>query len=89
MSGMTRRALLRGAAGAAAGAGAASLPAWARFALPAATRLRRPDSRPFPHLPAGQESMPEIKHVVVLIMENTRSTTCWEWSPTSCAGGAR
>ena len=32
--------------------------------------LRRPDSRPFPHLPAGTPSIPEIEHVVVLMMEN-------------------
>ena len=37
----------------------------------AATRPRyRAGDRPFPHLPAGRESIPEIKHVVVLMMEN-------------------
>jgi phospholipase C len=45
------------------------LPAWAKpTAL--APGIRRPDSRPFPHLPAGTPTMPQIDHVVVLIMEN-------------------
>jgi phospholipase C len=70
---LTRRAALRAAA---AGGGAAvlggGLPAWARIPIAdeAKTRIRKPDSRPFPHLPAGHESMREIKHVVVLMMEN-------------------
>ncbi|HVV76448.1 MAG TPA: alkaline phosphatase family protein [Mycobacteriales bacterium] len=33
-------------------------------------RLRHPDSRPFPHLSAGADTMPEIEHIVVLMMEN-------------------
>jgi phospholipase C len=67
---LTRRTLLRGAAGGAGLLYAGALPAWARtFASPAAG-LRRPGSRPFPHLPAGAESMQQIKHVVVLMMEN-------------------
>ncbi len=49
---------------------AAGLPAWARIPLAEAATLRQPNSLPFPHLPAGHESMPEIKHVVVLMMEN-------------------
>ncbi len=66
---VTRRTLL----GAAAGAGIATvtaggLPAWARAV--AHTHLRRPDSLPFPHLPAGHPGMPQIKHIVVLMMEN-------------------
>ena len=32
--------------------------------------LLTPDSRPFPHLAAGTDSIPEIDHVVVLMMEN-------------------
>jgi phospholipase C len=66
---VTRRTLLRGAAGGAALIAGAGLPAWARPVrnLPP---LRRPDSLPFPHLPAGHASMPQIEHVVVLMMEN-------------------
>jgi phospholipase C len=68
---LSRRTLLRGAAGGAALLATGGLPAWARFpATAAAAHLRRPDSRPFPHLPAGFSSMPEIEHIVVLIMEN-------------------
>jgi phospholipase C len=66
---LTRRSLLGAAAGGAAALGYGALPAWARPVARAAG-LRRPDSLPFPHLPAGTPSMPEIKHVVVLMMEN-------------------
>jgi phospholipase C len=63
---------LTGAAGGAAMVAGAGLPAWARPVTDAlATHgIRRPDSRPFPHKPAGHESMRQIEHVVVLIMEN-------------------
>jgi phospholipase C len=56
-------------AGGAAVLATGGLPAWARtFAQAAAGR--RPDSLPFPHLPAGTTSMPKIEHIVVLMMEN-------------------
>jgi phospholipase C len=32
--------------------------------------LLTPGSRPYPHLPAGTDTMPEIEHIVVLMMEN-------------------
>ena len=32
--------------------------------------LRQPGSRPFPGLPEGTDTMPQIEHVVVLMMEN-------------------
>jgi phospholipase C len=32
--------------------------------------LLRPGSRPFPHLPAGTDTIPKIEHIVVLMMEN-------------------
>jgi phospholipase C len=66
---LTRRALLRGAAGGAAVVAAGGLPAWARPVVHG-TRLRRPDSLPFPGRPAGHPSMHEIRHIVVLMMEN-------------------
>jgi phospholipase C len=66
---LTRRTLLKGAAGGAAALGLGSLPAWAR-PVSRLARLRRPDSLPFPHLPAGHASMEEIRHIVVLMMEN-------------------
>ena len=66
---ITRRTLLRAAAGAGGALAASSLPAWAR--VPARRHaLRHPDSRPFPHLPAGTPSLHQIKHIVVLMMEN-------------------
>jgi phospholipase C len=69
MDAVTRRALLRGAAGGAAVLAGAGLPAWAR-PVRAVTGLRRPDSLPFPRLPAGTPSMPKLEHIVVLMMEN-------------------
>ena len=66
---LTRRSLLGAAAAGAATIAAGSLPAWAK-PVAAAAGLRRPDSLPFPHLPAGHVSMPEIEHIVVLMMEN-------------------
>jgi phospholipase C len=66
----SRRTLLRAAAGGAGALYAGALPAWARAGTGAAGRIRRPDSVPFPGLPAGAPSMPQIKHIVVLMMEN-------------------
>ncbi len=66
----TRRTLLRTSAAAGITAlGSAALPAWAKPIVRRAG-LRQPDSLPFPHLPAGTPSLPEIQHIVVLIMEN-------------------
>jgi phospholipase C len=60
---------VRGAAG-----GAALLAYWGLSPrtkpLTRVAGVRRPDSRPFPHLPAGTPTMPKIEHIVVLIMEN-------------------
>ena len=62
---MTRRSLLGTAAGGAAALAWDSLPAWAR-----GRGLRHPDSLPFPHRAAGTPSMPQLEHIVVLMMEN-------------------
>jgi phospholipase C len=68
-SSLTRRTLLKAAAGGAALVATRGLPAWARpVARPAG--LRVPDALPFGGKPAGTPSMPEIEHIVVLIMEN-------------------
>ncbi|MCL2418116.1 MAG: alkaline phosphatase family protein [Conexibacteraceae bacterium] len=73
---LTRRQLLAGAGASAAGVAAASayssLPAWARTFARAASRVRTPGSRPFPHLPAGHPTpgLEQIEHVIVLMMEN-------------------
>ncbi len=66
---LTRRSLLGAAAGGAAAMAYGSLPAWAKPVAQVAG-VRRPDSLPFPGRRAGSESMPEIQHVVVLMMEN-------------------
>ena len=72
---LTRRTLIGAAAGTVATAAIGRLPAWARPSggwrqIARAAGLRTPDSRPFPHLAPGHESMPQIQHIVVLIMEN-------------------
>ena len=41
-----------------------------RARSPRSARCAGPTACPFPHLPAGTESMPKIEHVVVLMMEN-------------------
>jgi phospholipase C len=68
---LTRRTLLRGAAGGAAMVAAGGLPAWAR-PIRRAHHVRHPNSLPFPHLPAGHPvaELKQIRHVVVLMMEN-------------------
>ncbi|MGN6867310.1 MAG: phospholipase C [Solirubrobacteraceae bacterium] len=66
----TRRTLLRAAAGGGAALLATrGLPAWARPVVHAAG-LRQPGSLPFPNKPEGTPSMPQIEHIVVLMMEN-------------------
>ncbi len=66
---ITRRSLLGAAAGGAALLATRGLPAWAR-PVPFAAGLRQPESLPFPNKPAGTPSMPEIEHIVVVMMEN-------------------
>jgi phospholipase C len=68
-AGASRRWLLQ--AGLVAGA-AASVGACRNAAGGAAprVRLRQPGSRPDPRLPAGTDTLPKIKHIVVLMMEN-------------------
>jgi len=66
---LTRRTLLKATAGATALLATRGLPAWAKPVAHAAG-LRQPESLPFPGKPAGTPSMPEIEHIVVLMMEN-------------------
>jgi phospholipase C len=77
--GPTRRGLLMAglAAGAAAGTGAwreslrsrpAGTPELA--ATLTAASIRKPGSLPYPNLPAGKDTLPLIRHIVVLMMEN-------------------
>jgi phospholipase C len=75
----TRRGVLKAGliAGAAVGVGgwqsAAAEPA-ARTARPAArlttAHLRAPGSMPYPDRPMGTDTIPQIDHIVVLMMEN-------------------
>ena len=66
---LTRRSLLSAAAGGAALLATRGLPAWARPVAGAAA-LRQPGSLPFPGRPEGTPTMPQIEHIVVLMMEN-------------------
>ena len=60
-----RRGVLKAglAAGALVGTGA-----WR--AAPGGSPLRQPGSLPFPKLPAGTDTIPQIEHIVVVMMEN-------------------
>jgi phospholipase C len=67
---MTRRAVLRtGAATGLSLAAARGLPAWARPVADLA-KVRKPGSRPFPHRREGVDCLPQIDHIIVLMMEN-------------------
>ncbi len=66
---LTRRTLLAAVAGGAALLATPRLPAWARPVARAAG-LRQPGSLPFPGRPEGTASMPQVQHIVVLMMEN-------------------
>jgi len=75
--GPTRRGLLMGglAAGAVAGTGAWRAAGPDRQAGPSRTavagpRLRKPGSLPYPDRPVGRDTIPLIRHIVVLMMEN-------------------
>jgi len=64
---LSRRSFLRTTA--ALGAGVA-LGGTSRLAGAAFGRQRKPDSLPYPTLPEGTDTLPEIEHVIVLMMEN-------------------
>jgi phospholipase C len=72
-SAFTRRTALKTAAGAGVALGAASMspgiPAWAKPALNR-FRLQGPGDRPFPRFPEGTDTLPQVDHIVVVIMEN-------------------
>src|SRR5215469_6131893 len=64
--GLRRRDVLRGGAALAAALAlptVASTPAWG-------APRRRPDSLPFPKVPEGTDMLPQIEHLVVVMMEN-------------------
>jgi len=70
---LSRRSLLAGAVatgvGAAVGSAAYAAAAQAR-GLGAGGALLPPGSLPHPHLPPGTDTLPQIQHVVVIMMEN-------------------
>src|SRR5215468_11076731 len=64
--GLRRRDVLRGGAALAAALAlptVASTPAWG-------APRRRPDSLPFPKVPEGTDMLPQIEHIIVVMMEN-------------------
>jgi phospholipase C len=70
--GITRRTALKSAAGASLALAAASspgLPAWARPIIRSG-RIKGPGALPYPRLREGTETMPQIDHIVVVMMEN-------------------
>src|SRR3954453_18052223 len=70
--GITRRTAFRAAAGAGIGVAAAlspGLPAWARPILKTLD-VKGPGALPNPSLPEGTPTMPQIEHIVVVMMEN-------------------
>ncbi len=69
---ISRRRLLQGAllTGAALGTSAWRWPEGSPERPPWRSRLRHPGSLPYPHLPPGTDTIPQIEHIVVLMMEN-------------------
>src|SRR5215468_10807372 len=64
--GLRRRDVLRGGAALAAALAlptVASTPAWG-------APRRRPDSLPFPKVPEGTDMLPQLEHIIVVMMEN-------------------
>src|SRR5262245_2822625 len=64
-SGISRRTVLRGAGLLGLGLTVGN---WA--SLTEARALRPPGSLPHPRLPEGTDTIPEIEHVIILMMEN-------------------
>jgi phospholipase C len=69
---ISRRRLLQGAllTGAAVGVGGWGWPEGSPMPPPSWHRLRQPGSVPYPHLATGTDTIPQIEHIVVLMMEN-------------------
>ena len=74
--GVSRRGILQAglvaAAGVGAGVGAGGWPAADAASRPGSvrSRVRKPGSLPYPHLPEGTDTIPQIRHIIVLMMEN-------------------
>jgi phospholipase C len=69
--GVSRRGILQAGLVAAAGVGAGGWSAADAAVRPDQRRhVRKPGSLPYPHLPEGTDTIPQIRHIVVLMMEN-------------------
>jgi len=69
--GRTRRDVMKAAVAAGVVASADGWRSAAAAVRPARhAALRKPGSLPYPHLPSGRDTLPQIKHIVVLMMEN-------------------
>ncbi len=79
--GLSRRGVLQAGIVAAAGVGvgASGLASASAASRPAASArvLRKPGSLPHPRLPMGTDTIPKIKHVVVLMQENHSYDNKW------------
>jgi phospholipase C len=64
--GLLKAGLIAGAAGAVAGTGAWRWPGGSGILRP----RRQPGSLPYPKLPAGTDTIPQIEHIVILMQEN-------------------
>jgi phospholipase C len=78
-SGLSRRGILQAGLIAAAGVGAGGLTSAASASAAVDTdrpdwwrhrHFRKPGSLPYPDLPAGTDTIPQIKHIVILMQEN-------------------
>ncbi|HZQ34983.1 MAG TPA: alkaline phosphatase family protein, partial [Dehalococcoidia bacterium] len=69
---LTRRSALGVGAGAAVAVAMGGLPAWARTTALSQFGLHRgrPDELPFPDRPMGEPGIPQIEHLVLLMLEN-------------------
>jgi phospholipase C len=67
---LSRRRFLKGAAASAAAVGWAGPRLASVFGQAGSEAIRQPGSHPFPNLPPGTESFPEIEHVIIYMQEN-------------------
>jgi phospholipase C len=67
---MKRRGVLKGLAAVAAAPAIAAVPGARALAGVRAGALLEPGSLPYPHRKAGTDTIPQIEHIVVLMMEN-------------------
>ena len=69
-AGPSRRGLLKAGLAASAVAGTGAWSSAGRAVAGGASRLRQPGSLPYPGRPAGTDTIPQIEHIVIVMMEN-------------------